>query len=414
MLRSDFEIMAPVGSRESLFAAFQAKADSVYFGVGKLNMRAQSSNPFTTEDLGEIVGLCHERGVRAYLTVNTEVYQEELPEMKRILAAAKASGVDAVIAADAATLAECSRLGLEVHLSTQMDISNVESLRFYAKFADVVVLARELTLPQVAEIHRAIESEPILGPSGKPVRIEMFAHGALCLGVSGRCFMSLGTRGKSGNRGECLQTCRRAYIVKDEQRDIELRIDNRFIMSPKDLKTIGFLDLMVKAGVRVFKIEGRARGPEYVRTVVECYDEALRMIAAGTYGDSVRAKWDERLLTVFNRGFWDGYYLGSPVAEIMKQYGSKATERKVFLGKCINFWAKPSVGDFRLLAGSFRRGEKLLVTGPTTGAVWVDSSDFEIDGARPDEAPQGSEFQVKVPEKVRPNDQLYVLRHADR
>ena len=303
MLRSDFEIMAPVGSRESLYAAFQAGADAVYFGVGKLNMRAHSANAFTIDDLREIAELCRDKGVKSYLTVNTIVYDEELDEMRRIVNAAKAAGISAIIASDAAVLGYAKKAGVEVHLSTQMNISNTEALRFYSAYADVAVLARELNLKQVKRIHDAIVSEPILGPSGQPMRIEMFCHGALCLAVSGKCFMSLGTRGESANRGQCLQTCRRSYLVKDKTRDIELEVDNEYIMSPKDLKTIGFLDRMIDAGVRVFKIEGRARGPEYFRTVVECYDEAIRTYIAGEWDESCRTKWDAKLAAVFNRGF---------------------------------------------------------------------------------------------------------------
>lgn len=357
MLRSDFEIMAPVGSRESLYAAFQAGADAVYFGVGKLNMRAHSANAFTIDDLREIAELCRDKGVKSYLTVNTIVYDEELDEMRRIVNAAKAAGISAIIASDAAVLGYAKKAGVEVHLSTQMNISNTEALRFYSAYADVAVLARELNLKQVKRIHDAIVSEPILGPSGQPMRIEMFCHGALCLAVSGKCFMSLGTRGESANRGQCLQTCRRSYLVKDKTRDIELEVDNEYIMSPKDLKTIGFLDRMIDAGVRVFKIEGRARGPEYVRTVVECYDEAIRTYIAGEWDESCRTKWDAKLAAVFNRGFWEGYYLGAPVADITNGYGTKATEKKFYVGKCVNFFVKPSIAEFVLEAGGFKRAK---------------------------------------------------------
>lgn len=410
MLRSDFEIMAPVGSRESLYAAFQAGADAVYFGVGKLNMRAHSANAFTIDDLREIAELCRDKGVKSYLTVNTIVYDEELDEMRRIVNAAKAAGISAIIASDAAVLGYAKKAGVEVHLSTQMNISNTEALRFYSAYADVAVLARELNLKQVKRIHDAIVSEPILGPSGQPMRIEMFCHGALCLAVSGKCFMSLGTRGESANRGQCLQTCRRSYLVKDKTRDIELEVDNEYIMSPKDLKTIGFLDRMIDAGVRVFKIEGRARGPEYVRTVVECYDEAIRTYIAGEWDESCRTKWDAKLAAVFNRGFWEGYYLGAPVADITNGYGTKATEKKFYVGKRVNFFVKPSIAEFMLEAGGFKKGEKLLITGPTTGAAYAEPTEIFADEKPADSFEKKDDITFKVPERVRPGDKLYVIR----
>lgn len=307
-------------------------------------------------------------------------------------------------------LGYAKKAGVEVHLSTQMNISNTEALRFYAAYADVAVLARELNLKQVKRIHDAIVSEPILGPSGQPMRIEMFCHGALCLAVSGKCFMSLGTRGESANRGQCLQTCRRSYLVKDKTRDIELEVDNEYIMSPKDLKTIGFLDRMIDAGVRVFKIEGRARGPEYVRTVVECYDEAIRTYIAGEWDESCRTKWDAKLAAVFNRGFWEGYYLGTPVADITNGYGTKATEKKFYVGKCVNFFAKPSIAEFVLEAGGFKKGEKLLITGPTTGAVYAEPSEIFADEKPADSFEKKDDITFKVPERVRPGDKLYVIR----
>lgn len=410
MFRSDFEIMAPVGSRESLYAAFQAGADAVYFGVGKLNMRAHSANAFTIDDLREIAELCRDKGVKSYLTVNTIVYDEELDEMRRIVNAAKAAGISAIIASDAAVLGYAKKAGVEVHLSTQMNISNTEALRFYSAYADVAVLARELNLKQVKRIHDAIVSEPILGPSGQPMRIEMFCHGALCLAVSGKCFMSLGTRGESANRGQCLQTCRRSYLVKDKTRDIELEVDNEYIMSPKDLKTIGFLDRMIDAGVRVFKIEGRARGPEYVRTVVECYDEAIRTYIAGEWDESCRTKCDAKLAAVFNRGFWEGYYLGAPVADITNGYGTKATEKKFYVGKCVNFFVKPSIAEFVLEAGGFKKGEKLLITGPTTGAAYAEPTEIFADEKPADSFEKKDDITFKVPERVRPGDKLYVIR----
>lgn len=412
--RSDFEIMAPVGSRESLFAAIQAKADAVYFGVENLNMRAHSAKTFTIADLKEIAEICKEHGIKSYLTVNTIIYDEERPLMRQILEAAKEAQIDAIIASDVAVMSYCRQIGLEVHLSTQLNISNVESLRFFAQFADVVVLARELNLKQVAAISHAIDEEKICGPSGKPVRIEMFCHGALCMAVSGKCYLSLSTRGYSANRGSCIQTCRRSYIAKDKERDIEFEIDNEYIMSPKDLKTIGFLDKMVKAGVRVFKVEGRARGPEYVRTVVECYDEALKAIAEGRWNEALSKSWDERLATVFNRGFWDGFYLGQPIGELTENYGSLATEKKVYTGKCLKYYSKLGVAEFLVQAQNFKLGEKLLITGPTTGAVYVTPEQILLDNFSVTDIEKGMDITFKVPEKVRENDKLYVVRKVIR
>ena len=412
--RSDFEIMAPVGSRESLFAAIQAKADAVYFGVENLNMRAHSAKTFTIADLKEIAEICKEHGIKSYLTVNTIIYDEERPLMRQILEAAKEAQIDAIIASDVAVMSYCRQIGLEVHLSTQLNISNVESLRFFAQFADVVVLARELNLKQVAAISHAIDEEKICGPSGKPVRIEMFCHGALCMAVSGKCYLSLSTRGYSANRGSCIQTCRRSYIAKDKERDIEFEIDNEYIMSPKDLKTIGFLDKMVKAGVRVFKVEGHARGPEYVRTVVECYDEALKAIAEGRWNEALSKSWDERLATVFNRGFWDGFYLGQPIGELTENYGSLATEKKVYTGKCLKYYSKLGVAEFLVQAQNFKLGEKLLITGPTTGAVYVTPEQILLDNVSVTDIEKGMDITFKVPEKVRENDKLYVVRKVIR
>ena len=414
MQRSDFEIMAPVGSRESLFAAFQAGADAVYFGVGALNMRSHSSSSFGLDDLKEIATLCRDHHVESYLTVNTVIYDDDMSAMREMIDAAKTAGISAVIAADVAVMQYCRQVGMSVHLSPQLNISNIAALRFYSQFADVVVLARELNLDQVAEISRAIRQEGICGPSGELVRIEMFCHGALCLAVSGKCFMSLATRGKSANRGGCLQTCRRAYLVKDKDRDIELEVDNEYIMSPKDLKTLGFIDRMIDAGVRVFKIEGRARGPEYVRTVVECYDRALEAVIAGDFNDAVKADCEQRLAKVFNRGFWDGYYLGAPVAELTDGYGSKATEVKTYVGTCVKYFAKAKVGEFIIQAASFRLGDRLLVTGPSTGAVFVQPQTVLADGVSVDEIHKGMDITFKVDEKIRENDKLYVMRTVQR
>ena len=391
---NDFEIMAPVGSRESLAAAIQAGADSIYFGIENLNMRARSANTFTIDDLREIAQTCDEHGMKSYLTVNTIIYDNDIPLMRTIVDAAKAAGISAVIAADVAVMSYARQIGQEVHLSTQLNISNVEALRFYAQFADVVVLARELNLEQVAEIYRHICEENICGPSGERIRIEMFCHGALCMAVSGKCWLSLHTRGKSANRGECLQSCRRDYIAVDRERGTEIALDNGYFMSPKDLKTIAFLDLMVKAGVTVFKIEGRARGPEYVRTAVECYGEALDAILEGRWSEEVSKSWDERLSTVFNRGFWDGWYQGATMLERTDRYGSRATKKKLYCGKCTGYYAKAGVGRFTV-HGEFVRPEGL-----------------RVDDAEAAEAVKGDDVTFRVPEKIRENDRLYVMRET--
>ena len=407
MTTEDFEIMAPVGSRESLAAALSAGADSVYFGIENLNMRARSSNTFTIGDLREIAATCDEHGVKSYLTVNTIIYDEDMPLMHRIVDAAREAGISAVIAADVAVMDYAARTGMEVHLSTQLNISNVEALRFYSRFADVVVLARELNLDQVAEIHRHIVEDNICGPGGRQVRIEMFCHGALCMAVSGKCYLSLHELGASANRGACMQVCRRGYIVKDRESDIELEVDNKYIMSPKDLKTIHFLNKMMDAGVRVFKIEGRARGPEYVLTVVKCYKEAVRAYVEGTFTEEKVAAWDERLQTVFNRGFWDGYYLGRRLGEWSSSYGSQATERKVYVGKAIKHFGNIRVAEFLLEAGELNVGDKLLVTGTTTGAFYMTLDEARVDLRPVQTVHKGEYFSTKTPVKVRPNDKLY-------
>lgn len=407
--RNEIEIMAPVGSRESLTAAIDAGANSIYFGIEHLNMRSHSANTFSISDLREIAAICDEHNVKSYLTVNTIIYENDIVMMRRIVDAAKESGISAVIAADVAVLQYCNNIGMEVHLSTQLNISNSEALKFYAQFADVVVLARELNLEQVAEIHKRIVDENILGPKGEPIRIEMFCHGALCMAISGKCYMSLHQLGRSANRGECMQVCRRGYIVKDRESDIELEIDNKYIMSPKDLKTIRFMDKMIEAGVRVFKIEGRARGPEYVKTVVECYREALDAYLEGSFTDEKKEAWDTRLSTVFNRGFWDGYYLGQKLGEWSNKYGSQATERKVYIGRGIKYFSKLGVGEFLIEAGELHVGDKLLITGPTTGAVYVDLEEARVDLTAVECVPKGVYVSFKVPCKVRPADKLYKI-----
>ncbi len=408
-MNKTYEIMAPVGSRESLAAALKAGADSVYFGIESLNMRAHSASRFTIADLREIAATCAERGVKSYLTVNTIIYGEDLPLMQRICDAAKEAGISAVIAADVAVLVYCREIGQEVHLSTQLNISNKEALKFYARYADVVVLARELNLDQVAEIYRAIETENICGPSGEPVRIEMFCHGALCMAVSGKCYLSLDNLGRSANRGECMQVCRRSYTVRDRETGVELDVDNKYIMSPKDLKTIGFIDRMAAAGVRVFKIEGRARSAEYVYNVVSCYKEAIRAIEDGTFSEEKVAAWDERLATVFNRGFWDGYYLGQKLGEWSEKYGSSATEHKEYVGKGLKYFSRLGVGEFFIEAGEIKVGDRLLVVGPTTGALYITATEIHGDNGAIDCATKGMRVAIPVPEKVRNSDKLYKL-----
>lgn len=406
---SDFEIMAPVGSRESLAAAIQAGADSIYFGIEKLNMRAHSASTFTIDDLREIAATCNEHGIKTYLTVNTIIYGEDIPLMHEIIEAAHEAGISAVIASDVAVMNYCNQVGEEVHLSTQLNISNIEALKFYAQFADVVVLARELNMDQVAEIYRQVCEGNICGPSGKRIRIEMFCHGALCMAISGKCYMSLDNTGRSANRGECMQICRRSYTVTDTDTGAQLEIDNKYIMSPKDLKTVRFIDRMMKSGVRVFKIEGRARGPEYVQTVISCYKEAIQSVLDGTFTEEKKDGWDKRLATVFNRGFWDGYYQGQKLGEWNKHYGSCATERKVYVGKGMKYFSKLGVAEFAIEAGEFSVGDKLLITGPTTGAVYLNADEIRFDLKPVETAIKGQRISIPVPVKIRPSDKLYKM-----
>lgn len=407
MTRDDFEIMAPVGSWESLAAAFQAGANSIYFGVEKLNMRSRSASKFTLDDLRKIAQDCDSHNVKSYLTLNTVMYGEDIPLIHEIVDAAHEAGISAIIACDIAVMTYCRQVGQEVHLSTQLNISNIEALKFYAQFADVVVLARELNLDQVAEIYRGIQEQNICGPSGKLIRIEMFCHGALCMAISGKCYLSLNELGASANRGACMQVCRRGYIVKDKESDIELSVENQYIMSPKDLKTIRFMDRMIEAGVRVFKIEGRARGPEYVRTVAECYSEAIESCLDGTFTDEKKQDWDARLATVFNRGFWDGYYLGQRLGEWNEKYGSKATETKVYAGKCTDYFSKLGVGEFLMEASAITAGEKLMVTGTTTGCLIFNLDDPRVNLKSVTDVPKGVKVSFRTPEKVRRGDKLY-------
>ena len=417
---NDIEIMAPVGCWESLAAAIEAGATSVYFGIEHLNMRARSSANFTTQDLHTIVERCQAAGVKTYLTLNTVMYPEDLPLMREIVDHAKLAGLSAIIASDIAVLQYANEVGVEVHLSTQLNISNTEALKFYAQFADVVVLARELNMEQVASIYRDIVEQDIRGPKGELIRIEMFCHGALCMAVSGKCYLSLNNLGASANRGACMQICRRGYIVKDKESELELAVDNQYIMSPKDLKTIHFLNKMLDAGVRVLKIEGRARGPEYVKTVVECYREAVELWVAGNgqwaIGDeAIEEKieeWNNRLARVFNRGFWDGYYQGQRLGEWTHTYGSRATRKKVFAGKCTNFFKNISVAEFYLEATKeIREGDELLITGETTGAYEMVANDLhDGKGQVRKEIHKGEYFAIKTDRIVRRGDRIFLLK----
>lgn len=408
MRRSDIEIMAPVGSYEALAAAIQAGADSVYFGIGQLNMRAASAANFTPDDLARIVATAHAAGLKAYLTVNTIVYEEEIGAVHEVIDRAKAEGIDAIIATDMAAILYARRVGVEVHISTQSNISNSEAVKFFSQWADTVVLARELTLEQVARIRREIEENDIRGPRGELVEIEMFAHGALCMSISGKCYLSLYETGCSANRGACRQLCRRKYTVADTESGAALDIDGQYVLSPKDLCTVDFLDRFVEAGVRVLKIEGRARGAEYVKRVVECYDEALRAIEAGSYTPELAAGLKERLRTVFNRGFWEGYYAGRPVAEHSEHYGSSATRRKVYVGKVTNFFKKLSVAEVLVEAAPLHREEDIFFMGPTTGVAEQRLEELHgPDGSPVDAVSQGQLCAIRTPGLVRRGDQLY-------
>lgn len=410
MKRADFEIMAPVGSPAALSAAARAGADAVYFGIAGLNMRSRSAANFTLEDLPDMAERCRRLNLRSYLTVNTIIYDDDIAQMNRIIDAAADAGISAVIATDISTILYCRRRGVPVHISTQANISNTEAVRYYAQWAETVVLSRELNLTQVEAIHRAIVSEPILGPGGKPVSIEMFCHGALCMAVSGKCYLSLHAMNSSANRGACTQICRRAYRLSDKDSDNEIEVDNEFLMSPKDLKTIHFLDRMVDAGVRVFKIEGRARGPEYVAATVSCYDEALRAICDGSFGEEKVRGWDERLARVFNRGFWNGYYLGQRLGEWSGKYGSSATRTKSYAARPLRYFPRLGVAEFLLEAGEIRVGDELLVTGPTTGALEFKAGELRLDSGVTDKVVKGDIFSVAVPAKIRLSDRLYLLR----
>ena len=413
MKRNDFEIMAPVGSYESLAAAIQGGANAIYFGIEGLNMRAASSNNFTIDDLHKIASICHENGLKSYLTVNTIIFDSDIDTMHHIIEAARDARISAIIASDIAAILYARSIGVEVHISTQLNITNIEAVRFYAQYADVVVLARELNLEQVYQIHKAIEEQDIRGPHGELVRIEMFCHGALCMAVSGKCYLSLHETGASANRGACRQICRRSYTVRDRDTQDELDIENQYIMSPKDLKTIHFLNKMIDAGVRVFKIEGRARGPEYVRIAVSCYNEAINAYLEGTFTDERIADWNERLATIFNRGFWNGYYLGQRLGEWTSKYGSSATRVKVYAAKGIRYFSKIGVAEFQMETGELHVGDEIIITGPTTGAVPVTVDEIRVDLKPVEKTVKGERFSIKVAEKIRPSDKLFLWKNVD-
>ncbi len=406
--------MAPAGSYESIMAAVQGGADSIYFGIEQLNMRSRSSANFTAGDLPGIVKIANDNGLRSYLTINTIIYDHELDQMHRIVDLAKEHAVSAVIVSDQAVLNYALKSGVEVHLSTQLNISNIESLKFYSAFADVVVLARELNLKQVAEIHRAIENEDIRGPSGAAIRIEMFIHGALCMAISGKCYLSLHQYNHSANRGDCFQVCRGSYIVHDRDRNIELEVDNENIMSPKDLSTIHFLNKIIDAGVRVMKIEGRARSPEYVQTVTGCYNEALNAYFTGNYTADRINHWKERLSRVFNRGFWDGYYLGQPLGAWSEVYGSAATTRKIYIGKGTNYFDKIGVAEFLIENDEISVGDEILIIGPTTGVLETRVSELRVENKNVESVAKGVFCSLPINSVVRRSDKLYKVIHQTR
>ena len=407
--RKDIEIMAPAGSYESLMAAIQAGADSIYFGIQHLNMRATSSSNFTFEDMARIVEICNQNQIKSYLTLNTILYDHDLSIMHKIIDAAAEAGVSAIIASDQAAIFAVRARGIELHLSTQLNISNIESLKFYANWADVVVLARELNLTQVSKIYDAINDQRLTGPSGELIRIEMFAHGALCMAVSGKCYMSLHEMNSSANRGACLQTCRKPYILTEKESGNELEVDNEYIMSPKDLSTIHFLNKIIDSGVRVLKVEGRARPPEYVQTVISCYNEAVHSLVDGTYSEEKIAEWKQRLSTVFNRGFWDGYYLGQKLGEWSHIYGSQSTKKKVYIGKGTNYFQKIGVAEFLMETGSLKNGEEILITGPTTGVIRQKVKEIRVDNQKVSQTVKGERFSIVVDAIVRRSDKLYKI-----
>jgi U32 family peptidase len=412
MQKKKVELMAPAGSFESLMAGIQAGANSVYFGIEQLNMRSRSSNNFTLEDLGKISAICKKHKVKTYLTLNTIVYDHDISLMKGILDAAKANHIDAVIASDHSVMNYAKKTGIKVHISTQANVSNIDSIEFFSAYADVMVLARELSLMQVASITKEIKRRKITGPSGELVRVEIFAHGALCMAVSGKCYMSLHSNFASANRGACIQNCRKSYVVTDKEDGVEFEIDNEYIMSAKDLCTIDFVDKIMDAGVTVLKIEGRGRSADYVYTVTKCYREAIDSYYDGTYGADKFEDWKKRLATVFNRGFWDGYYLGRTMGEWNNEYGSKATKRKTFIGKGVKYFKDVNVGEFKLESHSLSVGEEILITGPTTGVMQFVVDEIRVDEKVVKKAVKGELFSIKVNERIRPSDKVYKLTEA--
>jgi len=412
MKLDEVEIMAPVGSYESLIAAIQAGAGSVYFGVEQLNMRARSSNNFSIDDLKKITELAHSKGVKTYLTVNVVVFDTELDQLHQIIDAAKEAGISAIIASDISAIVYARQVGVEVHISTQVNITNIEAVKFYAQYADVVVLAREMNVDRVGEISKQIREQNITGPSGQLVKLEMFVHGALCMAVSGKCYLSLHEMNSSANRGGCMQPCRRAYIITDKETGAEMEVDNEYIMSPKDLRTIHFLNKLLDSGVSVLKIEGRARSPEYVYTVVECYREAVQAYFDHTYTAEKIADWHERLATVFNRGFWDGYYLGQRLGEWSQNYGSLATKRKIYIGKGLNYFSNLKVAEFKLETGPLKVGDEIYISGPTTGLIKTIVEEIQLDKHPVEEAPKGSYISIPMDTKIRKSDKLYKIVDA--
>lgn len=410
--REDIEIMAPVGSYESLMAAINAKANSIYFGASNLNMRARSSNNFDLNDVKKIVQICNENNVKSYLTVNTVLYDNDLKKIYQIIDVAKEAGISAIIAADISPILYARQNGVEVHISTQCNITNVEAVKFYAQYADVIVLARELTMRQVAKIYQKIQEEDIRGPKGELIKIEMFCHGALCMAVSGKCYISLHEHNSSANRGACLQACRKAYTVTDKETGTQLEVDNEYIMSPKDLCTIDFLDLLLKSGVRVLKIEGRARPAEYVKTVVEAYDKAVHAVIDGTYNEAFALEQKTQLEDVFNRGFWDGYYLGRRLGEWATAYGSQAKKRKIYIGKGTNYFSKLKVAEFLMESHELSVGDEILITGPTTGAIQTTVKEIRVDLKPVQTTTKGEAFSMPLDTMIRRSDKLYKLVKA--
>ncbi|MFW5793822.1 MAG: peptidase U32 family protein [Bacteroidota bacterium] len=408
-MKQQAEIMSPVGSYESLMAAVKGGADSVYFGVGKLNMRSRSSKKFNLDDLVKIVDICKSNNVKSYLTLNTIIYDNEIDEMKTLVDKAKDSHISAIIASDLSVMQYCRENNVNVHASTQCNITNLQAVKFYSKFADVMVLARELSLQQVNKIVKGIEDEKITGPSGELVKIEIFVHGALCMAISGKCYLSLDNMNYSANRGACLQLCRRSYIVTDKEEGFELEVDHEYIMSPKDLCTINFLDKIINAGVKVLKIEGRGRGPEYVKIVTECYKEAVNAISKGNYSKENIEKWEKRLSSVFNRGFWDGYYLGRKMGEWSERYGSQATHKKIYVGKVTNFFSNIMVAEIKMESNVLETGNDIFITGPTTGVVNQNVDEIRLELKPVNKTVKGDLCSIKTKELVRRGDKVYKI-----